>query len=127
MTFPCPELADAAYDLGAKLRQSLAAGLLAFVFTGGHSAVLLHPAQAQQLDFGIPQLNFRAGIQVRTQRFREANGAPSLQWWDRRLVSAPPAGTSRFHRMAAYTRCLRCAGAPRRPAGGSGLSLSIPS
>src|SRR2546423_12440158 len=29
--------------------------------------------------------------------------------------------------MAAYTQCLRCAGAPRRPAGGSGLSLSIPS
>src|SRR6266404_3757017 len=27
--------------------------------------------------------------------------------------------------MAAYTRCLRCAGAPRRPASGSGLSLSI--
>ena len=25
----------------------------------------------------------------------------------------------------AYTRCLRCAGAPRRPASGSGLSLSI--
>src|SRR6516165_5316559 len=41
--------------------------------------------------------------------------------------SAPPASTSRFHRMAAYTQCLRCAGAPRRPAGGSGLSLSIPS
>jgi len=34
-------------------------------------------------------------------------------------------GTSHFHRMAAYTRCLRCAGAPRRPASGSGLSLSI--
>src|ERR1700694_1002368 len=29
--------------------------------------------------------------------------------------------------MAAYTRCLRCAGAPRRPARGSGLSLLIPS
>jgi hypothetical protein len=29
--------------------------------------------------------------------------------------------------MAAYTQCLRCAGAPRRPAGGSGLSLTIPS
>src|ERR1700716_4555001 len=27
--------------------------------------------------------------------------------------------------MAAYTRCLRCAGAPRQPASGSGLSLSI--
>jgi len=27
--------------------------------------------------------------------------------------------------MAAYTRCLRCAGAPGRPASGSGLSLSI--
>src|SRR6202048_2140915 len=40
---------------------------------------------------------------------------------------APPASTSRFHRIAAYTRCLRCAGAPRRPAGGSGLSLTIPS
>ena len=39
----------------------------------------------------------------------------------------PLAGTSRFHRMAAYTRCLRCAGAPRRPASGSGLSLHTPS
>ena len=29
--------------------------------------------------------------------------------------------------MAAYTRCLRCAGAPKRPASGSGLSLLIPS
>ena len=29
--------------------------------------------------------------------------------------------------MAAYMRCLRCAGAPRRPTSGSGLSLSIPS
>ena len=28
---------------------------------------------------------------------------------------------------AAYRRCLRCAGAPRRPASGSALSLSIPS
>src|SRR3954462_11208332 len=36
--------------------------------------------------------------------------------------SAPPAGPSRLHRRAAYTRCLRCAGAPRRPASGSGLS-----
>jgi len=38
---------------------------------------------------------------------------------------------SRAHRdfvvYAAYTWCLRCAGAPRRPASGSGLSLSIPS
>src|SRR3954449_10540857 len=37
--------------------------------------------------------------------------------------SAPLAGTSRLPRRAAYTRCLRCAGAPRRPASGSGLSL----
>src|SRR3954469_11046839 len=37
--------------------------------------------------------------------------------------SAPLAGTSRLHRRAAYTRCLRCAGAPRRPTSGSGLSL----
>src|SRR3954452_13699787 len=37
--------------------------------------------------------------------------------------SAPLAGTSRLHRRTAYTRCLRCAGAPRRPASGSGLSL----
>src|SRR5271167_1076739 len=29
--------------------------------------------------------------------------------------------------MAAYTRCLRCAGAPRRPPSGSELSLLIPS
>src|SRR3974377_527208 len=39
--------------------------------------------------------------------------------------SAPLAGTSRLHRLAAYTRCLRCAGAPRRPARGSELSLHI--
>ena len=29
---------------------------------------------------------------------------------------APLAGTSPLHRKAAYKRCLRCAGAPRRPA-----------
>src|SRR6202040_3769908 len=40
--------------------------------------------------------------------------------------SAPLAGTSRLRRKAAYTQCLRCAGAPRRPASGSGLSLTIP-
>src|SRR5215471_11138565 len=39
--------------------------------------------------------------------------------------SAPLAGTSRLRRLAAYTRCLRCAGAPRRPASGSELSLHI--
>ena len=32
-----------------------------------------------------------------------------------------------FADCATYTRCLRCAGAPRRPASGSGLSLHIPS
>jgi hypothetical protein len=38
--------------------------------------------------------------------------------------SAPLAGTSRLHRMAAYTRCLRCAYShmPRRPTTGSELS-----
>ena len=41
--------------------------------------------------------------------------------------SIPRAGTSRFHRMAIYTGCLRCAGAPRRPASGSVLSLCVPS
>jgi hypothetical protein len=41
--------------------------------------------------------------------------------------SAPLAGTSQLHRPAAYMRCLRCAGAPRRPASGSALSLAIPS
>src|SRR3974377_2108576 len=41
--------------------------------------------------------------------------------------SVPLAGTPRFHRSAAYTRCLRCTGAPRRPASGSELSLHIPS
>ena len=32
-----------------------------------------------------------------------------------------------FAVFATYTRCLRCAGAPRRPASGSALSLYIPS
>ena len=31
-----------------------------------------------------------------------------------------------FAARRAYTQCLRCAGAPRRPASGSGLSLTIP-
>ncbi len=34
------------------------------------------------------------------------------------------AGTARLHRVTAYTRGLRCAGAPRRPAGPSLLSLA---
>jgi hypothetical protein len=41
--------------------------------------------------------------------------------------SAPLAGTARFRRTAVYTRCLRCAGAPRRPTSGSVLSLRVPS
>jgi hypothetical protein len=32
-----------------------------------------------------------------------------------------------FAVYATYTRCLRCAGAPRRPTSGSELSLSVPS
>ena len=32
-----------------------------------------------------------------------------------------------FRRTAVYTGCLRCAGAPRRPASGSVLSLCVPS
>jgi hypothetical protein len=39
---------------------------------------------------------------------------------------APLLGTSRFHGIATYTGCLRCAGAPRRPRSGSVLSLFIP-
>src|SRR5262249_56311801 len=39
--------------------------------------------------------------------------------------SAPLAGTSRLHRSAAYTGCLRCAGRPRRPSSGSVPSLSV--
>ncbi len=41
--------------------------------------------------------------------------------------SAPLASTARFRRTAAYTRCLRCASRPRRPASGSVLSLIVPS
>jgi hypothetical protein len=37
---------------------------------------------------------------------------------------ASPAGSSRF-RFYTYTQCLRCAGAPRRPAGPSLLSLAV--
>src|SRR5215469_13538710 len=41
--------------------------------------------------------------------------------------SAPLAGTSRLHRLAAYTGCLRCAYGhrPRRPTTGSELSLMV--
>ena len=41
--------------------------------------------------------------------------------------SAPLAGTSRLHRLAAYTRCPRCAYShmPRRPATGSELSSML--
>ena len=38
---------------------------------------------------------------------------------------APLAGTARFHCVAAYTPCLRCAFPPRRPTTGSVLSLLI--
>src|SRR6516164_9685552 len=41
--------------------------------------------------------------------------------------SAPLAGISRLHRLAAYTRCLRCAYShrPRRPTTGSELSSML--
>jgi hypothetical protein len=39
----------------------------------------------------------------------------------------PTRGHIAISSHSAYTRCLRCAGAPRRPASGSGLSLHIPS
>ena len=41
--------------------------------------------------------------------------------------SVPLAGTARFRHTTVYTRCLRCAGAPRRPTSGSVLSLRVPS
>jgi hypothetical protein len=41
-----------------------------------------------------------------------------------RTPSASLAGTARFHRCTAYTRGLRCAGAPRRPARPSRPSLA---
>src|SRR5215471_7060230 len=41
--------------------------------------------------------------------------------------SAPLAGTAQLHRSATYMCCLRCAGAPRRPASGSALYLLDPS
>ena len=58
--------------------------------------------------------------------------APSRVMLSRPLLtysapSVPLAGTSRLHRRAAYTRCLRCACPPRRPTSGSGLLLHIPS
>jgi hypothetical protein len=37
----------------------------------------------------------------------------------------PLLGTPQFRRRAVYMRCLRCAGAPRRPRSGSVLSLTI--
>jgi hypothetical protein len=43
----------------------------------------------------------------------------------RTTSSVPLGGTSRFRRLAAYTECLRCAGAPRRPPSGSELSLML--
>jgi hypothetical protein len=42
-------------------------------------------------------------------------------------LSVPLPGTFRFRRRAVYTGCPRCAGAPRRPASGSVLSLYVPS
>ena len=41
--------------------------------------------------------------------------------------SVPLAGTAQLHRTATYMCCLSCAGAPRPPASGSGLSLTTPS
>jgi len=50
----------------------------------------------------------------------------SFLWLLRNLIAAL-AGTSRLHRLAAYTRCLRCAYShrSRRPTTGSELSLML--
>ena len=56
-----------------------------------------------------------APVRVLLSRSITAYSAPSV----------PLAGTSRFPGTAGYTRRLRCAGAPRRPASGSVLSLRV--
>jgi len=65
-------------------------------------------------------------------RFTPGTLAPVRVMLSRSIITylvpcAPLAGTARFHRNAAYTRCLRCArpiSAPRRPTSGSVLSLA---
>src|SRR5437588_2572640 len=52
-------------------------------------------------------------------KVRRQNGSAHTPVTPTRALASP--------RAPAYTRCLRCAGAPRRPASGSGLSLLIPS
>ena len=58
-----------------------------------------------------------APVRVMLSRSINAQSAPS----------APLEGTSRLHRIAAYTRCLRCAYShmPRRPTTGSELSSML--
>jgi hypothetical protein len=52
---------------------------------------------------------------------------PPLKFRTYSAPSAPLAGTSRLHRLAAYTGCLRCSYShmPRRPGTGSELSLML--
>jgi hypothetical protein len=71
----------------------------------------------------------RLGVGVRLRPRGPRSGPGSSVPIHQRLSapSDPLAGTSRFRRSATYTRCLRCAGAPRRPTSGSELSLHIPS
>src|SRR3984893_9526606 len=64
-------------------------------------------------------------------RFTPGTLAPVRVMLSRSIITylvpcAPLGGTARFHRTAAYTRCLRCApiSAPRRPTSGSVLSLA---
>jgi len=58
-----------------------------------------------------------APIRVLLSRSINAYQPHPTHWWAHRD----------FADDATYTRCLRCAGAPRRPTSGSKLSLHIPS
>jgi hypothetical protein len=86
------------------------------------------------------QSPFCAGARVALEHLRESGAcrstpgalAPVRVLLSRSIAtysapSAPLVGTARFRRLAAYTRCLRCALLPRRPTSGSVLSLEFPS
>ena len=68
-----------------------------------------------------------SGVRLRPRGSRSGSGS-SVPVHQRLLA---PSDHSRVHRdfavSATYTRCLRCAGTPRRPTSGSELSLRVPS
>jgi hypothetical protein len=102
--------------------------------SAGHRLVCIRPSciarqPTSTLSVSDPAARQCTAFEVGYPPLRAPHSGPGCSVPVRHRLFGPIRPTRRhtaIHCLAAYARCLRCAGAPRRPASGSGLSFTIP-